>query len=72
MTENTYTNKIRITRYSHANQYDNDHCGIVINKDKSKAFVTVHVANMAYKCVDVSREDALTILKTMKTEAEKD
>ena len=65
----TKTNKIRITRYSHANQYDNDHCGIVINKDKSKAFVTVHVAEMAFKCVDVSREDALKILKTMKTEA---
>ena len=68
----TKTNKIRITRYSHANQYDNSHCGIVINKDRSKAYVTVHVAEMAFKCVDVSREDALTILKTMKTEAEKD
>ena len=68
-THMTKTNKIRITRYSHANQYDNDHCGIIINKDKSKAFVAVHVAEMAYKCVDISREDALKILKTMKAEA---
>jgi len=68
-TRMTKTNKIRITRYSHANQYDNDHCGIIINKDKSKAFVAVHVAEMAYKCVDISREDALKILKTMKAEA---
>jgi len=64
----TKTNKIRITRYSHANHYDNDHCGVVIRKDKTNAFVTVHVAEMAFKCVDVSREDALNILKTMKAE----
>ena len=65
----TKTNKITITRFSHANQYDNQHCGIIIYKNKSTAYVTVRVGTFAYNCVDISREDALKILKTMKAEA---
>lgn len=58
---------IRITKYDHANQYDNEELGLVIPKDKEKrAFATVRVGPTDFKCVDVSREDAKSLLITMR------
>lgn len=60
------TEPIRITRYDHANQYDNENVGLLINRDKSKAFATIRVSHAQFKCVDVSRADAKAILITMR------
>lgn len=66
---NPHLNKmnIRITRYDHANQYDTDHLGLLIPRDKQRsAFATVQVGPINYKCVDVSRTDAKALLITMR------
>ena len=60
------TEPIRTTRYDHANQYDNENVGLLIYRDKSKAFATIRVAHAHFKCVDVSRADAKAILITMR------
>ena len=58
---------IRITRYDHANQYDNEQLGLIIPKDKQRtAFATVLVSDADFKCVDVSRRDAKALLITMR------
>lgn len=58
---------IRITRYDHANHYDNQNLGLIIPKDKARtAFATVLVSETDFKCVDVSRKDARALLITMR------
>jgi len=58
---------IRITKYDHANHYDNEQLGLIIPKDRTKqAFATVRVGPLDYKCVDVSRDDAKALLITMR------
>tara|TARA_B100001287_G_scaffold276174_1_gene286091 strand:- start:2692 stop:2952 length:261 start_codon:yes stop_codon:yes gene_type:complete len=58
---------IRITRYDHANHYDNEQLGLIIPKDKERtAFATVLVSDTDFKCIDVSRRDAKALLITMR------
>ena len=61
------TTQLRITRYDHANHYDNNTMGLIIPKDKTKtAFVAALVSDVDFKCIDVSRDDAKSILITMR------
>lgn len=58
---------IQITRYNHANHYDNQNLGLIIPKDKDRtAFATVLVSDTDFKCVDITRKDARALLITMR------
>lgn len=60
---------IRITRCNSSNHYDSCNLGLIIPKDKEGPhLVTITVSSYRYKCVSISREDALGVLTAMRQE----
>ena len=70
------SNPITITKYSFGNSYDNKQCCLTIpnrnrimNTKLQTPFVTMSVATYNYQSVDITRPEALTILKTMRSDS---
>ena len=60
---------IRITRCSSSTHYDTQNLGLIIPKDKDGPHLaTITVSSYRYKCVSISRQDALGVLKAIKEE----
>ena len=63
------TENISITRSLFGTYYDTQNLGLVIPKDKEAAhLVTIMVTRYRYKCVSISRQDALGLLTAMRQE----
>ena len=72
----TMSNPITITKYSFGNSYDNKQCCLTIpnrkritNSKSQTPFVTMSVATYNYKSVNITRPEALTILKAMRSDS---